>query len=268
MKYIDVHCHLNFPHYEGDLELAIQRAQEEGVGMIVVGTTLATSRLAVEIANKHKNIWAIIGMHPIRVHEEVFDKQAFLKLAQEDRVVGIGECGFDFFQPNVASFEEQKRVFLEQIDIAVSVKKPLMLHLRSAKGESSEKNAYAQALTILRERHKELSKAVPILGDAHFFAGSKEELLSFVELGFCISFTGVITFTKDYDELVKMVPEDRLLSETDAPFVSPAPHRKERNEPVFVQEIAKKMAELREVAPEAFLPKLVENAKRVFSLKE
>lgn len=263
MNYVDVHCHLNFPDYDQDLLLAIDRARQAGVGMIVVGTTLATSRRAVELAEQHSNIWAIVGLHPIRVHEEPFVLQEFEKLVAHDRVLGIGECGFDFFRPGQACFEDQSRVFNLHIDLAVKYKKPLMLHLRS--GKASEENAYRLALDILNKRASEIA-SIGNPGDAHFYAGSKSEVLEFISLGFCISFTGVITFTRDYDELVRIVPEDRLLSETDAPFVAPEPHRRGRNEPLFVTHIAHKMAEIRGVSKESLLPKLVENARRVFGI--
>lgn len=263
MKYVDVHCHLNFPDYDKDLLLAIDRAKQAGVGMIVVGTTLATSRRAVELAEQHSNIWAIVGLHPIRVHEESFVLEEFEKLVAHNRVVGVGECGFDFFRPGQASYDDQALVFNQQIDLAVKHKKPLMLHLRS--GKAPDENAYRLALNILKARSAELV-LISNPGDAHFYAGSKEEALEFLALGFCISFTGVITFTHDYDELVRMVPEDRLLSETDAPFVAPEPHRRGRNEPLYVAHIAHKMAEIRGVSEEVLLPKLVDNACRVFRI--
>lgn len=281
MKYIDIHCHLNFPDFNADREGAIKRAQEAGVGMIIVGTTRETSRLAVEIAEKYENIWAIVGLHPIYTGVEDFDRDYYLQLARHDKVVGIGECGYDYYRAPVVPFERQHAAFIGQISIANEVGKPLMLHLRSGEGikATGHTNAYADALTVLREHAK-------VIGDAHFFAGSLEEVKAFLDLGFYISCTGVVTFARSYDEIIRNVPLDRLMSETDAPYVTPVPHcgqrgkerekAKEkngsksspvRNEPLFVTTIAHKIAEIRGEQESVVLPALVENARRLFKLK-
>ncbi len=292
MKYIDIHCHLNFPDFDADRDEAIKRAQEAGVGMIIVGTTRETSRRAVEIAESHENIWAIVGLHPIYAGEEDFDRDYYLQLARHDKVVGIGECGYDYYRAPVVTFDQQHAAFLGQISIANEVGKPLMLHLRSGSALKEKPapstgatgvNAYADALVALQRFHADHDAHPKVIGDAHFFAGTVEEAKAFLDLGFYISCTGVVTFARSYDDVIRSVPLDRLMCETDAPYVTPVPYCGERgngrgktdgkkcvpvrNEPLFVTAIAHKIAEIRGEPESVVLPALVENAKRLFKLK-
>lgn len=221
IEYIDIHCHLNFPDFDSDREQIIAEMKEKKIGAIVVGTTFETSKKAVEIAQAHDNVWAIVGCHPIYA-EEGFDYDAYKALANDPKVVGIGECGLDYKYPN----DKQKEVFEQQIALAQEINKPLMLHIRDA-----YKDVY------------EMVKNKPLKANAHFFAGTMEDANNFLGLGYSISFTGVITFTQDYDHLVKHIPSDRIMSETDSPYVSPK--RGQRNTPLNVIDIVAKMAELR-----------------------
>jgi TatD DNase family protein len=274
LKYIDIHCQLNYPEFTADLDETVRRAQDAGVGMIIVGTDREMSIRAVEIAEKHENVWAIIGLHPIHAHEEEFDRDFYLELAGRPKVVGIGECGYDYFRTDaeakaswgVSQQEAQHEAFTAQIDIANKVGKPLMLHLRNDPSASGTRSAYSDALQTLKTH----GGGVKVAGDAHFFAGTLEEAKAFIELGFSLSFTGVITFARNYDELVRAVPADKIMSETDAPFVAPAPYRGKRNEPAYVIEIANKIAEIRGAVSveerEVVLRQLVDNARRMFSI--
>lgn len=257
MNYIDIHCHLNLSDFDSDLKETIQRAQEKGVGIIVVGVDKASSELAIKIAEENENIWAVIGLHPADNLTEVFDVEAYKTMAQHPKVVGIGECGFDYFHRPYETKALQQDIFEKQIAIANEVKKPLMLHLRN--GKDKTQSAYRDALEVLKQHAK-----VP--GDVHFFAGSWEEAQEFIKLGFKLSFTGVITFTKDYDEVIKNAPLNMILTETDAPYVAPVPNRGKRNEPAFVVEVAHKIAEIRGESPEIVLPQLVDNARKLFGI--
>jgi len=272
IRYIDIHSHLNFPDYDADLEKVLADMAEKGVATIVVGTVRATSVRAVELAEKYPHVWAIVGLHPIHAHEpgEIFDYEFYKKLAVHPRVVGIGECGFDYFHCGEAERAEQERAFCGQIQLANEVGKPLMLHLRNAKkpkagvaaesvDPTSTRDAYEDALAILEKKAK-------VKGDAHFYAGTIEQMQRFLKLGFGISFNGVITFARDYDALVRAVPEDMLMSETDAPFVAPNPHRGKRNQPDYVIHAVNKMAEIRGVSPADLELKLVANARRLFGI--
>jgi TatD DNase family protein len=275
MKYIDVHCHVNLPQYDADREDVIRRAQEADVGMIVVGTDRESSQNAVTLAEQHENIWAIVGLHPTEASEtfgqtfdHVFDYAFYKKLAAHPKVVGIGECGLDYFHVDSATDENtrtqnhtrsrlfQMEVFESHIRLADELKKPLMLHVRNEKvgsGKSSSDNkssldksydAYADVIAILK---KSKAAGMDVRGDVHFFAGDRTTAEQFIDLGFYLSFTGAITFANAsaYREVIRVVPLDRILSETDAPFVSPMPYRGKRNEPVYVIEVAKAIAVIR-----------------------
>jgi TatD DNase family protein len=257
MKYVDVHCHLNFPEYALDLEETLKRAREKEVGMIVVGVDFETSKEAIKLAEENENIWAIVGLHPANVHCEIFGYERYISLAENPKVVGIGECGFDFYRQGQAPFEVQKEVFIKHIEIANELKKPLMLHLRN--GMQKDENAYDKALEILKGHAK-----VP--GDAHFFAGTMEQGKKFLDLGFRLSFTGVITFVRDYDEIIKNIPLNMIMAETDSPYVTPVPYRGTRNEPAYITEVAQAIGAVRGEPQEKILPHLVDNAKELFSI--
>ncbi|MDQ5893213.1 MAG: TatD DNase family protein [Patescibacteria group bacterium] len=257
MKYIDIHCHLNFDDFDLDRGEAIERCREKGVGMIVVGTNIEESKKAVKLAEENSDIWAIIGLHPTEVQNEKFDYEAYKKLAENPRTVGIGECGLDYYRAEHASKTLQQEVFEQHIALANEVKKPLMLHLRSGVGEAQ--NAYKDTLEIIQKHAK-----VP--GDVHFYAGSLDEAHEFIKLGFRLSFTGVITFARNYDEIIKSIPLNMIMSETDAPYVTPAPYRGKRNEPAYVTEVAHKIAEIRGESLDVVLPHLVDNARKLFGI--
>jgi TatD DNase family protein len=220
MNYIDIHGHLNFVAYDPDREEVIKRAQDAGVGMITVGTQIDTSRKAVELAETHENMWAIIGLHPIHTSKshhdekelgeggkeftsrgEILDIEAYRVLAKHPKTVAIGECGLDYYRLDEDSVSKQRATFEAMIDLANEVGKPLMLHIRNGSGRS----AYNDAYEILKNRAK-------VKGNLHFFAGSIEEAKPFLDLGFSFSFTGVVTFTHDYDEIVKFLPLERIMS--------------------------------------------------------
>ncbi len=264
MKYIDTHCHLNLDDYDSDRKEVIDRARKSEVGMIVVGTNLETSKKAVKIAEENDDIWAIIGLHPTEIICEIadglFNSDAYMELAVHNKVVGIGECGFDYFR-NKASAESQREIFEKQISIANEVSKPLMLHMRCSMDR--KQNAYEDTLEVLK-------KHVKVPGNAHFFAGNWEEGREFLNMDFRLSFNGVITFTHDYDEVVRNTPLNMILSETDAPYIIPNPQRVagtfKRNEPLYVIEVANAIANIRNHDREIVLSHLVDNARKLFKL--
>jgi TatD DNase family protein len=297
IKYIDIHCHLDFPDYEKDFEGVLGRMKEKEVGAITIGTDLESSKRAVRIAEENaEGVWACIGVHPNESSDEVrstsFEEGEFEKLVQSQKVVAIGECGLDYFARRSLgggglSDEKkniQKEIFEQQIKFALKYDKPLMLHCRPAATHGDlwarGNDAYDDVLDIL-ESYKKNAPAggVALRGNAHFFAGNIEQAKRFLDLGFTMSFTGVITFThgptstrKDssaqggYDEVIKFLPIDSIMSETDAPFVAPVPYRGKRNEPSYVVEVVKKMAEIKGVAEESMAKAVVENATRIFGI--
>ncbi|MEI6480258.1 MAG: TatD family hydrolase [bacterium] len=256
--YIDIHSHLNFPDYEKDFEEVIQRLRDTKTATITVGTDLASSQKAVELAEKYEMIYACIGLHPADNTEEEFNEHEFEKLISHKKVVAIGECGLDYGREKDATEEtkiRQRKDFEKQIDFAVKHDKPLMLHIR---------NAHEDVLEILTEKNKEYGKR--LRGNAHFFSGDKQTAQRYLDLGFTVSFTGVITFARDYDEVVRYVPLNKIMSETDSPFVTPVPYRRTRNEPSYVSEVVKKIAEIRGEEIGAVRNYLMKNAIRYFKL--
>ena len=273
--YIDIHSHLNFAAFDGDRDETVKRAQEAGVAIINVGTQRDTSQKAVEIAEEYsEGVYAIVGLHPVHTSKsfhdekeigtggreftsrgEAFDYDYYRKLAMHPKVVGIGECGLDYYRLEPGSEKKQHEAFAAQIALANEVKKPLMLHIRSGIGRS----AYRDALALLTQNAR-------VCGNFHFFAGNWSEAKEILDSGFYLSFTGVITFTGDYDEVVRQTPLDHILSETDAPYVAPAPHRGKRNEPLFVTEVVKAIARIKQKEEREVQARTLENARRLFGI--
>lgn len=242
-EYFDIHSHLYFPEYDKDREHEIEKMKKAKIGTITIGTDFQSSSWAIEMAEKHHNLFACIGQHPADLdNDSIFDER-LRDLADNKKVVAIGECGLDYFRmdgDNLLLKSIQKTIFEYHIDLALEKDLPLMLHIRSSKGTT---DAYCDALQIL-EHHYKIS-GNKLRGNAHFFAGDMDVLRRFLAIGFSVSFTGVITFTGDYDDFIKFTPLDRIMSETDSPFVAPVPYRKSRNSPVYVPLIVERLAEVR-----------------------
>ena len=262
-KYIDIHSHLNDPRFDEDRGDVLLRMREAAVATIVVGTDKKMSEDAITLAEEHPDIWATIGLHPTDNHAEAFDEKLYQKMADHSRVVGIGECGLDYYWPEhdkwpngkVEEKKRQRELFERQISVAVKADKPLMIHGRPSKGSM---DAYEDIFEILKGSHAR--------GNVHFFVGDTSIAKSFLDIGFTVSFTGVITFTHDYDEVIKYVPLSGMMSETDAPYVAPVPHRGVRNEPAYVIETTRMIAKIRAEDEEVVRNVLTENARRVFGL--
>jgi TatD DNase family protein len=249
-QYFDLHSHLNFKDYDQDWDAVIARLRETGTHTIVVGTDYQSSKRAVELAGEYPEIYACIGVHPVDDPSRAFEVKDFAELVTHPKVVAVGECGLDFFHADrVSDFERQKNLFLAQVDFAIQYDKPLMIHARAA---------YPELLTLLDDLKQ--THGPKLRGNVHFFAGTWEEAQRFFALGFTISFTGVITFANQYDEVVRKAPLEMIHAETDAPYVAPKPYRGGRNEPSYVQEVYKRIAELRGEDPEMVRQALVQNA--------
>lgn len=287
---IDTHTHVNFSAFKDDAEEVIKRALDAGIWLINVGSQSSTSRRAVEIAqNYKKGVYAAVGLHPSHLEEteinsseegevinyktrkEEFDENFYLKLAGDKKVVAIGECGLDYYRKrrattdNLQQKEKQKEVFIKHIELSNKIKKPLIIHCRDAHKDLTE--------IIIAHRNLLLNPA----GVMHFFTGTLEQALQYINLGFYISFSGVITFPAkadqsragtDYKELVENLPLDKILIETDAPYVSPVPYRGKRNEPLYVIEVAKKIAEIKGISLEETSRQITANSMFVFNLKQ
>lgn len=269
-QYIDVHAHVNFKAFAEDTDEVVTRALESGVHMMNVGTQQATSQQAVALAEKYESgVYAAVALHPIHTsrsyHDvkelgeegkaftskgEVFDSSFYEQLARHPKVKAIGECGLDYYRLEADTAQVQSDVFVKHIAVANSVGKPLMCHIR---------NAYKDAAALLKSHSQ-------VQGDIHFFAGTWEEAKWFLDLGYTLSFTGVLTFTHDYDEVVRNAPLEMLLSETDCPYITPVPFRGRRNEPLHVREVVKAIARIRGEDEEIVRAQLVKNAQRVFTI--
>lgn len=283
-QYIDIHSHPHFESFNVDQKEMLARMREAGVATIAVGTDLVTSKQAVALAESEASVWATVGLHPDDKHDEIFDTKSFEALLVHPKVVAIGECGLDYAR--LPSYDDcspigigrlsadegerereksrQKEIFLAQIALAQKYDKPLMLHCREhLKNSFGEGRAYHDMVEILREA----SNTKPLRGNAHFFAGTLEIARALLDLGFTLSFTGVITFARQYDEVIRAVPLDRIHAETDAPFVSPVPYRGKRNEPAYVVEVVKKLAEIRGESLEVVQKALVQNAQELFGIR-
>ena len=274
-KLIDSHTHVQFAAYQGDVDDVVGRSLGAGIWMVNVGTQLDTSKQAIALAEKYpEGVYATVGLHPIHTDKsfhdkeelgeggeefvsrgEVFDYDGYKKLALHPKVVAIGECGLDYYRINDAdSKEKQEAAFVQQIELARDVKKPLMIHCRSA---------FPDLISVLKANSSKL-QAVP--GIIHFFSGTEPQASDLLNMGLFFTFGGVITFSRDYDEIVKSVPVSRMMLETDAPYVTPAPHRGKRNEPSYVAEVAKRLAEIKGVSLEEIQHHTNENARAIFGI--
>lgn len=263
MKYFDIHSHLNLSPLSERKEEIIKTLTEKEVGTITVGVDYETSLQAVEIAKESANLFASVGFHPTECGKKEFDLEKFKELSGEEKVVAIGECGLDYFRIEANDVEIkniQKEIFIKQIDLATEKNLPLILHIRPQKGSM---DAYEDVLEILERLEVE---PLVLRGDVHFFVGSPAIALRFLKLGFYLSFTGVITFARDYDEVIKLTPIDRILTETDAPFVTPVPYRGKDCEPWMVEEVVKKIAEIKDSGLEDTKKQILENTKKLFGI--
>ncbi len=256
----DSHCHPQMAQYDEDREEVINRALDEGVFMICVGTDLETSRQAIELAQKNEGMWASVGLHPNDNLDEKFEPEKYRTLLVENKVVAFGEIGLDYYRTEKPEDQKfQKERFIQQLELAKELKKPLILHCRDGKSGSTGP-AYRDMIEIL-------SRGYAFDGGViHSFTGTAEEAKQFLGLGLHLGFNGIITFARQYDEIVCEVPLDRILLETDAPFLTPEPYRGKRNEPAYVIEVAKKIAELKNEPLEKVVEQTTKNCRKLFGL--
>lgn len=268
MKFIDSHCHLDMDPLSQDQEGVIERAYKAGVEkMINVGSSIRGSEASIELANRYPNIWATVGLHPHDAEVTVSIKDAcdrLREMAKSDQVVAIGEIGLDFFQLEKGHEneikKEQEALFSAQLDLALELDLPVVIHTRDAEEDT---------LRILTEWAKK-RKTKGRIGVVHCFTGDKEFAKRLIDLDFYIGFTGFITFDQPkFDhirEAVKEVPLEKILIETDAPFLAPEPYRGETNEPSYVPLVAEKIAVLKCLEVKEVAETTLGNAKKLFTL--
>ncbi len=270
-NYIDIHSHLNISPLADDMEAVVSRMCEKGVGTITVGTDYEMSKKALETAEKFPDtvLGATVGLHPNDNEEEIFDIEKYRELAKNPKVLAIGETGVDYYRLPMSNDqflisnikEKQKEIFKKHIELAIELNKPLMIHSRPSKGTM---DAYEDAIALII--NYKLENINELKGNFHFFVGNVEIAKRALELGFTMSFDGPITFSHDYDEVIKFLPLESIMAETDAPFAAPAPYRGKTCEPWMVEEVVKKIAEIKELDIEIVKKQLLENAERVFGI--
>ncbi|MDQ1284425.1 MAG: hypothetical protein QG620_773 [Patescibacteria group bacterium] len=265
---IDTHAHLDDKQFDADREEIIARSFGGGVEKIInIGAGLGSSRRSVELAEKHENIFAAVGLHPhyFMKHETwgAEHKNQLRELARESKVVAIGEVGLEYHFPDNATSEEQQNVlkmkqkegFLFQIDLAIELDLPLIIHCREA---------YKETLEILIEEKKKYGGK--LRGVLHSYLGRSSYAKEFVNLDFLLGFNGIITYARDYDKVIREAGLGNMLLETDCPYLTPAPHKNERNEPAYVKYAAEKIAEIKGVSFEEVARATTENAQKLFGV--
>lgn len=280
-QFIDTHCHVHFRAYDGEVDDVVKRALDAGVGMITVGTQSTTSKNGLALAEKYDGVWTTIGLHPNHLHAqefideneldptmtdviktraEYFDPAYYRQLARHPKVVAIGEFGLDYYRvPPGVELDAMKRDQTEsvraQLAFATEVDKPVVIHCR---------DAHADQAALIRD---EIARGgLSRRGVIHCFTGTALEAAMYRELGFLVSITGIVTFAKNLQEVVRQIPLEQMMIETDSPYLTPAPNRGKRNEPVNVTFVAQKIAELKGIGVDEVARVTTANATRLFNL--
>ncbi|MFH1354030.1 MAG: TatD family hydrolase [bacterium] len=253
---IDSHAHVMFSQFDEDREEVMGRAREAGVeGWIEVGTDVEQSKKAIALARRHDRVFAAVGVHPSEVetlNEE--DWGTLKKLAKGKEVIAIGEVGIDLYRGG--SLQKQLEALRRFIGLAGERNLPIVFHVRG----SEEVDAHDQVLKLL---------SAPALGVMHSFSGTWRQAEKYMELGMYLAFNGVVTFKNagEIAEIARRVPLNRILIETDCPYLAPEPHRGKRNEPAYVKLVAEKIAELRGMTVSEVVEATSDNTERLFGLK-
>jgi TatD DNase family protein len=277
---IDTHAHVNFNIYKDDADKVIRHCLAEKTWMIIVGTEYKTSKRALTFANKYeRGVYASVGIHPIHLHAlntrdeeydfttraEEFNYDVYEKLAKFEKVVALGEIGLDYYHisgnPDIESIKKkQQEVFISQLILARRLDLPVIIHCRQA---------HDDILKVLKDFKREYRKLIPKekpWGVMHCFSGDEDLAWQYFSLGLLISFTGIITFSRQWDELLRKLPFDKFMIETDCPFMTPEPFRGQRNEPVLVKYVAQRIAEIKDVSLEKIAKVTSQNAKQLFKV--
>lgn len=281
---IDTHAHINFNAFKDDGDKTIRRALEHDVWMINIGAQYSTSQRAIKYTEKYKEgVYAIVGLHPMHTYQgakekefsgeiikrdfEEFDEDKYMKLLENPKTVGMGEIGLDYGDDiNEKIKEKQKQVFLEQIDLARRIDKPVVLHCRKAYDDLLEILNAFQVGCMGCQLSCPGAGSSQLKGVIHCFMGRWSQAEKFLELGLYIGFTGLITYSRDYDKVIKNMPLDRILLETDAPYLTPEPYRGKRNEPLYVKYVAEKIAEIKNIKFEEVAKQTTKNARKLFGI--
>lgn len=269
-QYIDSHAHVNFSDFDTDREVVIKRALEAGIWVVNVGSDQESSEKAVEMAHEYEEgIYAVVGMHPTDIADLPaggFDYDFYKKLAQDLKALAIGEIGLDYHHFNEGDDVEalkarQKEVLIKFIDLANEVGKPVMLHCWDARPNGPEVagRAYDDLLEILTDH------PVEERGIVHSFVGGFRTAKKFIELGYFIGLNGVVTYTPDFNRLIIETPLEKMVIETDCPYLAPGAKKGKRNEPLFVEEVAVHIAKIKEISEGEVARATTENTRKILN---
>src|SRR3989344_1611059 len=268
---VDTHAHLNFKAYNEDRDQVIQRCVDLKMKVLNIGAAIGTSRTAVDLAQQYDFLYAAIGLHPIHVFDETFREADYQTLIHQvaKKLVAMGETGFDYHHlpeildkgaGSIAKIKrKQEEVFRQHIKLARNNNLALVVHGRNGKDEAT---AYQDILRVLKD--EDWTRGV-----IHCYGGKLAEAKMFVEQGFHLGFTGIVTFDKTgvLEQIIKWLPLERILIETDSPYLTPEPHRGQRNEPAYVQYVAEKIAQWKDKTKEEIIEITGDNAHRLFNFK-
>ncbi|MEA1963338.1 MAG: TatD family hydrolase [Patescibacteria group bacterium] len=277
---IDTHAHVNFSFFKKDVNEVIQRTLNEKIWMINVGAEHKTSKRAVALANKYeKGVYAAVGLHPIHLFEtrasgadydfstraEVFNYDIYEKLAKFEKVAAIGEIGLDYYHIDKNSDVDlikktQKKTFYEQLLLARKLGLPTIIHCRQAHDDM------LVCLKDFRKKHINLIPKNKPWAVMHCFSGDEDLAWKYFNMGLIISFTGLITFSAQWDSLIRKMPLEKIMIETDCPFMTPEPHRGKRNEPMFVKYVARRIAEIKNLSINKVADITTKNARGFFNI--
>ncbi len=278
---IDTHAHVNFDAFKDDADVVIKNALAEKTWMILVGTDYKSSKAALNLANKYeRGVYAAIGIHPIHLvstpmqgddynfvsRQEEFNNDMYEQLIHFEKVVAVGEIGLDYYHINKSNDiqavkKKQQEIFYDQLILARKKNLPVIIHCR---------NAHDDTLRVLDKFKKEYKQLLPHnqpWGVMHCFSGDEDLAWRYFNLGLIISFTGLITFSRQWDDLIRKLPSDKFMVETDCPFMTPEPLRGQRNEPLLVKYVANRIAEIKNLSLERVTEITTANAKNLFNIR-
>ncbi len=276
--YIDTHTHLNLKQFKNDADQVIRKTLEEDTWMIITGVNYKTSKMALEYANKYeKGVYAAVGLHPAQIFSfkdeeeglytngEDYNYDIYEKLSKFDKVAAVGEVGLDYYhidpKGDVAHIKEvQKNVLYQQLLLARRLDLPVIIHCRQAHDDM------LALLEEFRREHKDLIPKDKPWGVMHCFSGDEDLAWKYFGMGIIISFTGLITFSKQWDDLIRRIPNDKYMIETDCPYMAPEPFRGSRNEPILVKYVSKRIAEIKGVDEGVVMDNTTRNAREMFNI--
>lgn len=260
MALIDTHAHLNFSQFHPDLEATIDRAWQIGLIAIVnIGTDLTTSEESVNLAARYANIYATVGLHPHDADNWESQIDGIRQLARQTKVVGIGEIGLDYYR-NISAHDSQIAAFRAQLDLAIKVGKPIVIHCR---------DAYTEMIALLEAEYiPHIGNRLP--GIIHSFAAGSAHAQRFLKMGFYLGINNMVTYPTNtsLQEAVKIIPLNRIVLETDCPFLPPASLKGQRCEPAYVVDVARKIAEIKDVPVRSVEEASTTNARTIFNLPD